>query len=44
MKISHKMKVVSKFDVRVSMHHSKIHTQKSNKMQQYIKIFYSIFI
>jgi len=26
------------------MHHSTIHTEKSNKMQQCIKIYYSIFI
>jgi len=26
------------------MHHSTIHTEKSNKMQQFIKIYYSIFI
>jgi len=26
------------------MHHSKIQTQKSNKTQQCIKIYYSIFI
>ena len=32
------------FEVRGSVHHSKIHTEKSNKMQQCIKIYYSIFI
>jgi hypothetical protein len=32
------------FDVLGSMHHSIIHTEKSNKMQQCIKIYYSIFI
>jgi len=32
-----------KLDVHGSMHHSKIHTEKSNKMQQCIKIYYSIF-
>jgi hypothetical protein len=32
------------FDVHGSMHHSTIHTEKSNKMQQCIKIYYSIFI
>jgi len=26
-------------DVRASVHHSTIHKEKSNKMQQYIKIF-----
>ena len=31
-------------DVRGSVHHSTIHTEKSNKMQQCIKIYYSIFI
>jgi len=29
---------------RGSVHHSTIHTEKSNKKQQYIKIYYSIFI
>jgi hypothetical protein len=33
-----------KLDVRGSMHHSTIHTEKSNKMQQSIKIYYFIFI
>jgi len=33
-----------RFDVRESVYHSKIHTEKSNKMQQFIKIYYSIFI
>jgi hypothetical protein len=32
------------FDVRGSVRHSTIHTEKSNKMQQCIKIYYSIFI
>jgi len=32
------------FDVRGSVHHSTIHTEKSNKMQQCIKIYYSIFM
>jgi len=31
-------------DVRGSVHHSTIHTKKSNKMQQCIKIYYSIFM
>jgi len=31
-------------DVRGSVHHSKIHTEKSNKMQQCMKIYYSILI
>jgi hypothetical protein len=31
-------------DFRGSVHHSKIHKEKSNKMQQCIKIYYSIFI
>jgi len=33
-----------KLDVRGSMHHSKVHTEKSNKMQECIKIYYSVFI
>jgi hypothetical protein len=32
------------FDVRGSVRHSTVHTKKSNKMQQCIKICYSIFI
>ena len=32
------------FDVRGSMYHSKIHKEKSNKMQKYIQILYSIFL
>jgi hypothetical protein len=32
-----------KLDVCGPVHHSKIHTEKSNKMQQCIKIYYSIF-
>jgi len=32
------------FDVRGSVHHSTIHTEKFNKMWQCIKIYYSIFI
>ena len=32
------------FDVRGSVHRSTIHTEKSNKMQQCIKMYYSIFI
>ena len=32
------------FDVRGSMHHSIIHTEIANKMQQCIKIYYSMFI
>ena len=32
----------TKLDVRGSVHHSKIHKEKSNKMQQYIKIFSSV--
>jgi hypothetical protein len=35
---------VSRLDVRGSVHHSTIHEQKSNKMQLYIKFYYSIFI
>jgi hypothetical protein len=31
-------------DVHGSVHHSTIHTEKSNKMQQCIKIYYSIFM
>jgi hypothetical protein len=31
-------------DVCGSVHHDTIHTEKSNKMQQCIKIYYSIFI
>jgi hypothetical protein len=31
-------------DVCGSVHHSTVHTEKSNKMQQYIKIYYSILI
>ena len=31
-------------DVRGSVHHSTIHKEKSNKMQQGIKIYYSIYI
>jgi hypothetical protein len=41
-KISGNMKL--RDDVRGSVHHSKIHIEKSNKMQQYFKIYYSIFI
>jgi hypothetical protein len=33
-----------KLDVRGSVHRSTIHTEKSNKMQQCFKIYYSIFI
>jgi hypothetical protein len=33
-----------KLDVPVSVHHSTIITEKPNKMQEYIKIYYSIFI
>jgi hypothetical protein len=32
-----------KLDVRGSVHHSAIHTDKPNKMEQCIKIYYSIF-
>jgi hypothetical protein len=32
------------FDVRGSVRHSTIHTEKSNKMQHCIKIYYSIFM
>jgi hypothetical protein len=35
---------VYKLDIRGSVHYSTIHTEKSNKMQQCIKIYYSIFI
>jgi len=31
-------------DVRRSVRHSTIHTEKSNKMEQCIKIYYSLFI
>jgi len=31
-------------DVRGSMHHSTIHAEIANKMQQYIRIYYSMFI
>jgi hypothetical protein len=36
--------VINMLDVHGSVHHSKIHTEKSNKKQQCIKIYYSIFI
>jgi hypothetical protein len=36
--------IVFKLDVRGSVHHSAIHTEKSNKTQQCNKIYYSIFI
>jgi len=32
------------FDVCGSVHHSTIHTEISNKMQQCIKIYYSMFM
>jgi hypothetical protein len=32
------------FDVSGSVHHSKIHKEKSNKIQQCMKCYYSIFI
>jgi hypothetical protein len=32
------------FDVHGSVHHSAIHTEMANKMQQCIKIYYSMFI
>jgi hypothetical protein len=32
------------FDVRGSVHRSTIHTEKPDKMQQSVKICYSIFI
>jgi hypothetical protein len=35
---------VTKCDVRGFVHHSTIHKEKSNTMQQCIKIYYSIFI
>jgi len=35
---------ISKLDVRGSVHHSTIHTEKSNKMQQCVKIYYFVFI
>jgi hypothetical protein len=38
------LKIIFKFDICGSVHHSTIHTEKSNKMQQFIKINYSIFI
>jgi len=34
----------SQLDVRGSMHHRTIHIEKSNNIQQCIKIYYSIFI
>jgi hypothetical protein len=34
----------SRLDVHGSVHHSTIHTEKFNKMQQCIKIYYFIFI
>jgi len=37
-------RVSQKFDVSGSVHHSTIHTEKSKKMQQCIKIYYSVFI
>jgi hypothetical protein len=37
-------KSVSCLEVRGSVHHSTIHTEKSNKMQQCIKIYYSTFL
>ena len=36
--------VVFVVDVRGSVHHSTIHTEKSNKMLYFIKIYYSVFI
>jgi len=36
--------IVQSLDVRGSVHHSTIHTEKSKKMQQSINIYYSIFI
>jgi hypothetical protein len=33
-----------KLDVRGSVHHSTIHTEKSNKLQQCVKMYYSVFI
>ena len=35
---------ISYLDFRGSVHLSTVHTEKSNKMQQRIKIYYSIFI
>jgi hypothetical protein len=35
---------IYKLDVRGSVHHSTVHMEKSNKMQQCIKMYYSIFI
>jgi hypothetical protein len=32
------------FDVRGSVHHSIIHTEVANKMQQCMKMYYSMFI
>jgi len=32
------------FDVRGSVNHSKIHTEKSNKMQQYENLLFHIYI
>jgi len=37
-------KLIYKHDFRGSVHSFTLHTEKSNKMQQFIKIYYSIFI
>jgi len=36
--------IILRFDVRGSVHRSIIHTEIANKMQQCIKIYYSMFI
>jgi hypothetical protein len=38
------MNNVNEVDVRGSVHHSIIRTEIANKMQQCIKIYYSMFI
>jgi len=35
--------LLSRFDVRGSVHHSIIHAEITNKMQQCIRIYYSVF-
>jgi len=36
--------MVKKADVCGSVHHSIIHTEIANKMQEFIKIYYSMFV
>jgi hypothetical protein len=43
-KVGHNRHTYVVVDVSGSMHHSRIHTEKSNKMQQCIRIYYSMFI